>query len=72
MAHMGCLYWAQVASKGFPNIAKLKAIAYAEQFANNHFREIAGNTADATVTAGAVFGDGKTVDNLRGHQRRIT
>ena len=28
--------------------------------------EIAGNTADATVTAGAVFGDGKTVDNLQG------
>ncbi|HHU75258.1 MAG TPA: rubrerythrin family protein [Clostridiales bacterium] len=69
MAHMRYLYWAQVANKeGFPNIAKLfKAIAYAEQVhANNHFREIAGNTADATVTAGAVFGDGKTVDNLQG------
>ena len=69
MAHMRYLYWAKTAEKeGFKNIAKLFiAIAYAEQVhANNHFTEIAGETNDATVTAGAVFGTGKTVDNLQG------
>lgn len=69
MAHMRYLYWAEVAEKeGFPNIGRLfKAIAHAEYVhANNHFRELAGETADATVTAGAVFGDNKTVDNLQG------
>ncbi len=69
MAHMRYLHWGQIAAKeGFPNIAKLfEAIAYAESVhAGNHFREIGGITADATVTAGAVFGNGKTVDNLQG------
>lgn len=69
MAHMRYLYWAEVAEKeGFPNIGRLfKAIAHAEYVhANNHFRELAGETADSTVTAGAVFGDNKTVDNLQG------
>lgn len=69
MAHMRYLHWGELANKeGFPNIAKLfEAIAYAEQVhAGNHFREIGGETADATVVAGAVFGVGKTVDNLQG------
>lgn len=69
MAHMRYLSWGAMAEKeGFPNTAKLfEAIAFAERVhANNHFKEIAGDTQDATVTAGAVFGTGKTVDNLQG------
>jgi rubrerythrin len=69
MAHMRYLVWGQMAKKeGFPNIAKLfEAISYAESVhATNHFREIGGGTADGTVTAGGVFGAGKTVDNLQG------
>ncbi len=63
MAHMRYLTWGTMADKeGFPNIAKLfEGIAYAERVhANNHFKEIAGETSDATVVAGAVFGTGKT------------
>ncbi|WP_027630854.1 rubrerythrin family protein [Ruminiclostridium cellobioparum] len=69
MAHMRYLAWGDIARKeGYPNVAKLfEAISYAERVhATNHFREIGGNTADATVTAGAVFGNGKTYDNLQG------
>ncbi|WMJ87854.1 rubrerythrin family protein [Anaerocolumna sp. MB42-C2] len=69
MAHMRYLTWGAVAEKeGFPNIGKLfEAISFAERVhANNHFKEIGGATSDATVTAGAVFGMGKTVDNLQG------
>ncbi len=69
MAHMRYLYWADMARKeGFPNIARLfEAISFAERIhAGNHFRAIGGETADATVTAGGVFGTGKTVDNLQG------
>ena len=69
MAHMRYLIWGDMAKKeGFPNIAKLfEAISYAERVhASNHFREIGGGTSDATVTAGGVFGSGKTVDNLQG------
>lgn len=69
MAHMRYLSWATMAEKeGFPNIAKLFiAIADAERVhANNHFNVIAGETTDYTVTGGAVFGTGKTVDNLQG------
>ncbi len=70
MAHMRYLTWATMAEKeGFKNIGRLfEAIAYAEQVhANNHYKEIGGETAaDATVVAGAVFGTGKTVDNLQG------
>jgi Rubrerythrin len=69
MAHMRYLHWSKVAEKeGFPNIARLfRAISYAESVhAGNHFREIGGSTADATVTAGAVFGIGTTVENLQG------
>lgn len=69
MAHMRYLFWSETAKKeGFPNIAKLfEAISYAEQVhASNHFREIGGAVADATVTSGGVFGVNKTVDNLQG------
>lgn len=69
MAHMRYLHWGQAAKKeGFPNIAKLfEAIAYAESVhAGNHFREIGGDISDTSVTSGAVFGGGKTVDNLQG------
>jgi rubrerythrin len=69
MAHMRYLIWGDMAEKeGFPNVARLfRAISYAEQVhATNHFREIDGSITDATVTAGGVFGTGKTVDNLQG------
>lgn len=69
MAHMRYLIWGDMAKKeGFPNIGRLfEAIAFAEQVhATNHFRAIGGATADATVTAGGVFGPNKTVDNLQG------
>ena len=69
MAHMRYLFWGQIADKeGFPNTAKLfEAIAYAERVhANNHFREIGGEISDATVPAGAVFGNRKTAENLQG------
>ncbi len=69
MAHMRYLIWGDMAVKeGFPNIGKLfTAIAWAERVhAGNHFRVIGGQIADATVTAGGVFGPCKTVDNLQG------
>ncbi|MBA4601316.1 rubrerythrin family protein [Thermoactinomyces mirandus] len=69
MAHMRYLIWSDIADKeGFPNVARLfRAIAYAEQVhANNHFRVIGGDTSDASVTAGGVFGVGKTAENLQG------
>ena len=68
-AHMRYLVWGEMAEKeGFPNIKRLfEAISYAERVhASNHFREIDGETADASVTAGAVFGTGTTVENLQG------
>ncbi len=69
MAHMRYLQWGDIArEEGFPNISRLfRAISYAESVhAKNHFREIDGDTADATVTAGGVFGVGTTVENLQG------
>ncbi len=69
MAHMRYRIWGDMAAKeGFPNVAKLfHAISYAEQVhATNHFREIDGETAGATVAAGGIFGANKTADNLRG------
>lgn len=69
MAHMRYLIWGDMAEKeGFPNVARLfRATSYAEQVhATSHFREIDGDTSDFTVTAGAVFGTGKTEDNLQG------
>lgn len=70
MAHMRYIFWGDIARKeGFPNIGKLfEAVSYAERIhTTNHFRELGGNTAsDATVAAGAVFGVGKTIDNLQG------
>ncbi|MHB8064686.1 MAG: rubrerythrin family protein [Ruminiclostridium sp.] len=69
MAHMRYLAYRDIAQKeGFPNIAKLfNAISYAERVhATNHYNVIGGNTTDATVTAGGIFGNGKTFDNLQG------
>lgn len=69
MAHMRYLIWGDMAEKeGFPNVARLfRAVSFAEQVhASNHFREIGGDIADATVAAGGVFGPNKTVDNLQG------
>ncbi|MBB6214053.1 rubrerythrin [Anaerosolibacter carboniphilus] len=69
MAHMRYLIWGDAAEKeGFPNIGRLfRAIAYAEQaHADNHFRELGDKKVDFSVTAGAVFGMGKTVQNLQG------
>ena len=69
MAHMRYLIWADVAEKEkMPNIARLfRAIAYAEYaHADNHFRELRDQKGDYTVPAGAVFGVGKTVENLQG------
>ena len=69
MAHMRYLLWGDIARKeGFPNNGKLfEAISYAERIhATNHFREIGGSSADATVAAGGMFGVGKTAENLQG------
>lgn len=69
MAHMRYLIWADVAEKEkMPNIARLfRAIAYAEYaHADNHFRALKDQVGDFSVAAGAVFGAGKTVDNLQG------
>ncbi|NLM46776.1 MAG: rubrerythrin family protein [Firmicutes bacterium] len=69
MAHMRYLIWAEMAEKEqLPNIGRLfRAIACAEwAHANNHFRVLKEQVGDATVAAGAVFGAGKTVDNLQG------
>lgn len=69
MAHMRYLIWGDVADKeGMPNIGRLfRAIAYAEYaHADNHFRVLKDQTGDYTVPAGAVFGVGKTAENLQG------
>lgn len=69
MAHMRYLIWADVADReDMPNIGRLfRAIAYAEYaHADNHFRVLKNEKGDFTVPAGAVFGIGKTVDNLQG------
>jgi rubrerythrin len=69
MAHMRYLIWGDTAAKeGYRNVARLfRAISFAEQVhASNHFREIDGDTAGASVAAGGIFGMNKTADNLRG------
>ena len=69
MAHMRYTIWGNIAEKeGFKNVARLfRAIGFAEQVhASNHFRVIDGATTDASVTAGGVFGVGKTAENLQG------
>jgi len=69
MAHMRYLIWGNMAGKeGFANVKRLfEAIAYSEwAHANNHFRELGERKGGADVSAGAVFGAGKTVDNLQG------
>lgn len=69
MAHMRYLIWGDIAQKeGMPNITRLfNAIAYAERaHADNHFRVLGDQKGDFTVPAGAVFGVGKTAENLQG------
>ncbi|PAB60506.1 rubrerythrin family protein [Anaeromicrobium sediminis] len=69
MAHMRYLTWADMADdEKVPNIGRLfRAIAYAELVhANNHFKVLEDKKNDYTVTAGAVFGRGTTVENLQG------
>jgi rubrerythrin len=69
MAHMRYLIWGDMAEReGFPNIRRLfNAVAYAEwAHADNHFRELGERKGGADVHAGAVFGTGKTVENLQG------
>jgi len=69
MAHMRYLIWGDIADKeGMPNIGRLfRAIAYAEwAHADNHFRVLKDNKGVNSVTAGAVFGAGKTAENLEG------
>ena len=69
MAHMRYLIWANVADdENMPNIGRLfRAIAYAEYaHADNHFKELGEQSGDYTVPAGAVFGVGKTAENLQG------
>lgn len=69
MAHMRYLIWGDIADKEkMSNIGRLfRAIAYAEwAHADNHFRVLKERVGGYTVTAGAVFGAGKTADNLTG------
>jgi len=69
MAHMRYLIWSDIAEKeGLPRIANLlRAISYSEwAHARNHFTVLGGNIGDHLVASGAVFGVGKTVDNLTG------
>jgi len=68
-AHMRYLAWADKAERdGFPSVARLfRAISYAEQVhATSHFTVLRNQVGDATVTAGAVFGNGPTAQNLNG------
>ncbi|MDO9509345.1 MAG: rubrerythrin family protein [Thermovirgaceae bacterium] len=69
MAHMRYLIWSDIAEKeGFPKIAKLlRAISFSEWVhARNHFTILGGGIGDHLVASGAVFGVGKTADNLTG------
>lgn len=69
MAHMRYLIWSDIAEKeSFPKTAKLlKAISFSEwTHARNHFTVLEGDISDHLVASGAVFGVGKTVDNLVG------
>jgi rubrerythrin len=69
MAHMRYLIWADLAEKqGFPNVARLfRAIASAETVhASNHFRELKDQFGDALCTSMAVFGAGRSSQNLQG------
>jgi rubrerythrin len=69
MANMRYIIWGDMAEKeGFPNVGRLfRAISFAEQVhATNHFRAIGGDSADASVIAGGIFGSNKTASNLQG------
>lgn len=69
MAHMRYIIWGDEAERdGYPNIARLfRAVAYAEwAHAKNHFNVLKDQVGDATVTAGAEFGNTNIVENLQG------
>lgn len=69
MAHMRYLIWADKAeADGFGNVARLfRAISRAEQaHATGHFRAMAAEAGDASVTAGGGFGLTTTSENLAG------
>jgi rubrerythrin len=69
MAHMRYDIWGDTAEKeGLPNIARLfRAIASAETIhATNHFRELKQEAGDSLCASMAVFGLGKTSQNLQG------
>ncbi len=69
MAHMRYVTWGNAAEQeGFPNIARLfRAIASAETVhAQNHFRHLRNEVGDALCSSAAIFGLGKTSQNLQG------
>jgi len=69
MAHMRYNHWASVARReDLPEIAQLfRAIAAAEQVhATNHFRQLGEEAGDFLVPSMAVFGLGRTPQNLQG------
>ncbi len=69
MAHMRYITWGAVArDEGFPNIARLfQAISFAETVhAQNHFRHLRNQVGDALCSSAAIFGLGKTSQNLQG------
>jgi rubrerythrin len=69
MAHMRYKIWGDEAEKErLPHIARLfRAIASAETVhANNHFRELKEQVGDSLCASMAVFGLGKTSQNLQG------
>jgi rubrerythrin len=69
MAHMRYKIWGDTAEKeGLPNIARLfRAIASAETIhGTNHFRELKEQAGDFLCASMAVFGLGKTSQNLQG------
>ncbi len=69
MAHMRYLLWGNRAEEeGLPNVARLfRAIAAAENIhAGNHFQELKEQDGDALCASMAVFGLGRTSQNLQG------
>ncbi len=67
MAHMRYTVWASKAEKdGLPVVARLfRAVAHSEHIhAWNHFVKLAAAPGEATVLAGAAFGNASTTENL--------
>jgi len=69
MAYMRYQIWGNAAEReGLPNIARLfRAISFAETIhATNHFNALREQFGDAPCSSMAVFGSGKTAQNLEG------